>query len=345
MRCDCAEQLQESLRRIHCEGGLLLHMPHNEGRGIGLLAKMRAYNAQDTLGLDTYEANVHLHHPEDARTYAGVAAVLQRHYDVPTLRLLTNSKRKVAVLRKAGLDIVGVEPVHVRPTEYNRVYIQSKRLRSLQLHKPNVPTSISAAVRALRTGRPIVVVDDADRENEGDIIFAAGCVSESDIAFLLEHTSGVLCCAVTEERARKLELPPMVHKNEDARETAYTVSIDLTNSSTGISAFERAQVCRALADAQSCARTFKRPGHVFPLVAKAGGVCTRRGHTEASVDLCRLAGVPPVAVLAEVVTPDRKSMAKRMDLEWLAHEHHMPLVTIDALARVMRKVRPRLSRY
>eukprot|EP00962_Isochrysis_galbana_P058497 scaffold31629_cov117-Isochrysis_galbana.AAC.2 len=168
--------------------------------------------------------------------------------------------------------------------------------------------SVIAAVAALKAGKPIVVTDDESRENEGDLILAGECATAENIGFIVRYSSGVICVALTDERCQQLQLPPMVVNNEDPKGTAFTVSVDLKQgTSTGISASDRAATFRALADPASGPQHFNRPGHVFPLRARAGGVLERDGHTEASVDLCRIAGLQPAGVLCEV----RSAPAKR----------------------------------
>jgi 3,4-dihydroxy 2-butanone 4-phosphate synthase/GTP cyclohydrolase II len=195
---------------------------------------------------------------------------------------------------------------------------------------------IEDALAALREGRPVLVVDDADRENEGDVILAAVHATQQWVGWTVRHTSGVLCAGMPATVADRLQLPPMVARNEDARETAYTVSVDARrNVTTGISAADRSLTFRLLADPSTEPGDLVRPGHVFPLRAREGGVLTRRGHTEASVDLCRLAGLPPVGVLAEVVEDDGQ-MTRLPGLRRLADEHGLPLVSIADLAEYRR---------
>lgn len=168
---------------------------------------------------------------------------------------------------------------------------------------------IEVALNELAAGRPVVVVDDADRENEGDIIFPAAVATEELMAMTVRHTSGVVCVPMTPERAEHLRLPPMVTNNEDPKGTAYTISADAASGvSTGISAADRARTVRVMADAASSAADLSRPGHVFPLIADPAGVLGRPGHTEAAVDLCRLAGLPGVGVIAEVTHDDGRMM-------------------------------------
>jgi len=164
---------------------------------------------------------------------------------------------------------------------------------------------VAAAIAAFRAGEIVVVTDDDDRENEGDLILAAQHATPEKIAFLVRHTTGIVCAPMPREHARRLQLPPMVADNEAPLGTAFTVSVDFRHGlTTGISAEERSNTLRALANPNAGATEFVRPGHVFPLIAQDGGVLTRSGHTEAGVDLCRLAQLEPVGVLAELVNDD-----------------------------------------
>ena len=190
---------------------------------------------------------------------------------------------------------------------------------------------IEDAVRAMAEGRPVLVVDNEDRENEGDIIFAAQHATPALMGWTIRYSSGVICVPLEDGRADALALPPMVTINQDAKGTAYTVSCDAAiGVSTGISATDRALTARILADPTSKPSSLTRPGHVFPLRAVKGGVRERPGHTEAAVELCRLAGVEPVGVIAEVVHDDGEMM--RLDgLRGFALEHGCPLISIADL--------------
>lgn len=190
---------------------------------------------------------------------------------------------------------------------------------------------VEDAVRALAAGRPVLVVDNEDRENEGDIIFAAQHATPALMGWTIRYSSGVICVPLSGERADALKLPPMVTVNEDAKGTAYTVSCDAAvGVSTGISATDRAMTARVLADPGAGPASVTRPGHIFPLRAVEGGVRERPGHTEAAVDLCRLAGLEPVGVIAEVVYDDGEMM--RLDgLRTFAAEHGCPLISIEDL--------------
>ena len=195
-----------------------------------------------------------------------------------------------------------------------------------------VLNGVEQALRALRAARPVVVVDDADREDEGDLILAAQYATEESVAFLLEYTSGFLCTAVSSDRAAELGLPAMVEENTEAHQTAFLVSVDLRDgTTTGISAADRAATVRALADPATAPADLARPGHVLPLLARAGGVLERRGHTEAAVDLARLAGLRPAALLCEIVTPDRRAMMRGPALTEFAEAHGLPILTIAEL--------------
>jgi len=198
--------------------------------------------------------------------------------------------------------------------------------------------SVDDALDALRRGRPVIVVDDADRENEGDVVLAAAHATPAWIGWTVRYTSGVLCAPMPAERADALALPPMVDRNEDARGTAYTVSVDARDGvTTGISAADRARTLNVLADGSATAADLIRPGHVFPLRARPGGVLERAGHTEAAVDLCRLAGLPPVGVIAEVVEDTGETM-RLPGLRELADAHGLPLISIADLQAHRRRL-------
>ncbi|KPD26276.1 3,4-dihydroxy-2-butanone 4-phosphate synthase [Thermus scotoductus] len=192
--------------------------------------------------------------------------------------------------------------------------------------------SVRELMEELRQGRPVILVDDEDRENEGDLIMAAEHVTPEWVNFMLRECRGLLCVALTEERARALDLPLMVEKNQDPQGTRFTVSVDARGTTTGISAFERAATIRLLADPEATAQDFRRPGHIFPLVARPGGVLRRAGHTEATVDLLRLAGLRPVGSLIEILKEDG-TMARLPDLLEFAGRHGLKVGTIADLIR------------
>jgi len=198
-------------------------------------------------------------------------------------------------------------------------------------------TSIEKAIETIRGGGIVIVVDDADRENEGDMVLAAERATADKINFLARYARGLICAPLLPERAEALRLGPMVTDNTCKLGTAFTVSVDLVGgTTTGISAHDRAATIRALVDPSTRADDFARPGHVFPLVAKPGGVLRRAGHTEASVDLARLAGLAPVGVLCEVLDDDG-SMARLPRLQQIAQEHGLEMVTIDDLIAYRRR--------
>jgi len=197
--------------------------------------------------------------------------------------------------------------------------------------------TIESAIAALQRGTMVVVVDDEGRENEGDLILMAEHATAEAVAFMVRHTSGVLCVALPGERLDALELPLMVANNADPMRTAYTITVDYRHgTSTGISAADRAATIRALVDPEVDAGDFTRPGHVFPLRAHAGGVLRRAGHTEAAVDLAELAGLRPGGVICEVVNDDG-SMARRPQLEAFARLHRLPIVSIADLIAYRRE--------
>lgn len=196
---------------------------------------------------------------------------------------------------------------------------------------PDLAAAVRAALDSLRAGRPVLVTDDEDRENEGDAILAAELATPEWIGWTVRHSSGMLCVPMSPERAAALGLPRMVERNEDSLLTDYTVSCDAAAGvTTGISAADRARTARVLADPASGPGDLIRPGHVFPLRARPGGVRERPGHTEAAVDLCRLAGLQPVGVIAELVE-DSGAMSRREQVLDLGRRFDLPVLTIHDL--------------
>jgi len=193
--------------------------------------------------------------------------------------------------------------------------------------------SITELLAELRAGRMVVVVDDEERENEGDLIMAAEHATAEAVAFMIRHTSGIICVPMEEAALVRLDLPQMVPVNSESQRTAFTVSVDLrVGTTTGVSSLDRAATIRALANPSSTAADFARPGHIFPLRSRRGGVLVRAGHTEAAVDLCRLAGLTPMGVLCEVMNDDG-SMARRPQLQEFARVHGLKIGTIADLIR------------
>ncbi|TMJ17062.1 MAG: 3,4-dihydroxy-2-butanone-4-phosphate synthase [Alphaproteobacteria bacterium] len=191
-----------------------------------------------------------------------------------------------------------------------------------------MPDTIQEVLQAFASGELVVVTDDDDREGEGDLIVAASLCTPEKMAFIIRHTSGIVCAPITSEDARRLRLDPMVAHNESSHTTAFTVSIDYKpDGGTGISAEERASCCRALANPNAGAGDFARPGHIFPLIARDGGVLLRSGHTEAAVDLCKLSGLPPVGVISELMNDDGTVM-KGGQVARFASAHKLKHVTI-----------------
>lgn len=196
---------------------------------------------------------------------------------------------------------------------------------------------VEDAIAAIGRGEIVVVVDDEDRENEGDLIMAAEFATADKIAFFVNHTSGVICAPVLDERADELDLQLMVAHNTEALRTAFTVTIDYRHgTSTGISAHDRALTIRAMVDPAATSGDFARPGHIFPLRARPGGVLKRAGHTEAAVDLARMAGLKPAGVLCEIVKPDG-TMARVPDLIEFCNEHDLIFISIADMVRYRRE--------
>ena len=192
-------------------------------------------------------------------------------------------------------------------------------------------SNLQSALDAFKNGDLIIVTDHADRENEGDLMMLAEKATAEKVAFMVRHTTGILCVALTQERARQLRLPLMVEENQDTKKTAFTVSVDYkVGLTTGVSATERANTARALADNSVQHSDFIRPGHVFPLIADKGGLAARGGHTEAGVALAQLVGAAPLALLSEIVNEDG-SMARGQSLVDFAAKHSIPMISIEEL--------------
>ena len=342
LRCDCSGQLEIAMRSIAAEGRGVLIYEHQEGRGIGLVAKLHAYALQDT-GLDTVEANHALGFPADCRDFALPAAILNE-LGVRQARLLSNNPRKFRALLNAGIKVVERIPCEVRPNRHSLPYLRAKKERmghALSLdgagserEEPFELASIDAALAELRAGRMIVVVDDEDRENEGDLTMAADRVTPEAINFMATHGRGLICLAMTGERLDELEIPAMVPHNTALHHTAFAVSIDAQGHdvTTGISAHDRAYTIAAAIDPSSGPADFARPGHVFPLRARPGGVLQRRGQTEAAVDLASLAGLYPAGVICEIMNDDG-TMARGPDLVTFCQRHDLLMITVADLAR------------
>lgn len=359
MRCDCREQLDMSMQMVAEHGrGIIIYL-QQEGRGIGLANKIAAYSLQDD-GMDTVEANRELGFPDENRKYTMVPDIL-KDLSIQSVRLVTNNPFKVSSLEELGVTINARIPLVVVPKPTNLAYLRTKALRmahilpdmgtedvpeaaSSQADEFFNPTtgkthkwcmgreSVQQAIDAIGRGEPVCVTDDEDRENEGDLIMAAELATPETVGFFVRYTSGVLCVGMEGEELDALELPQMVPNNQDPKNTAFTLSVDAKEGvSTGISAGDRAHTLRLLAAEDSTASDFCRPGHIFPLRAREGGVLTRDGHTEASVDLCKLAGLRGAGVLCEIVTADSISMARMPELIEFSHEHELAMTTIEDL--------------
>lgn len=196
--------------------------------------------------------------------------------------------------------------------------------------------TIEEALKDIQQGKMVIVVDDEDRENEGDLVMAAEKADQESINFMIKEAKGLVCVPLEEERVRELELPLMVNNNTDSYKTAFTVSVDHKDTATGISAVERALTIKELVNPLSKPEDFNRPGHIFPLIAKKGGVLRRAGHTEAAVDLARLAGLKPAGVICEIINEDG-TMARLPQLEEFARQHALKIVSIADLIKYRKR--------
>ncbi len=203
--------------------------------------------------------------------------------------------------------------------------------------------TIPEALEALRAGKVIMCTDDPDRENEGDLICAAEFATRENVNFMATHARGLICTPLSQELADRLLLPQMIAQNTDNHQTAFTVSIDHVDTTTGISAEERGYTCRKLTDPNAKPEDFRRPGHVFPLTARHGGVLVRNGHTEATVDLCRLAGLTQCGLCCEIMREDG-TMMRTEELQEMAQEHGLVFITIKDLQDYIRRNEPHMIR-
>ncbi len=350
LRCDCNDQLDLAMRAIADEGRGLVIYEHQEGRGIGLMAKLQAYALQDE-GLDTVEANRALGFEDDARDFSLPVAIL-RDLGLDRVRLLTNNPNKVRALIDGGIEAEQLS-CEAAPNSHSLAYLRTKKEKmghQLRLNRTRPVdhiqpiesidqnefsfASIEDAIREFKAGRMIVVVDDEDRENEGDLTMAAEMITPEAINFMAKYGRGLICVAMTDERLKELEIGSMVPANNALGGTAFTVSIDLNRQdiTTGISAYDRAQTIKMAVNPNSHPEDFARPGHVFPLCARPGGVLERRGQTEAAVDLASLAGMQPAGVICEIIN-DEGAMARLPDLIGFCKQHDLLMITVAHLAR------------
>ena len=329
LRCDCDEQLQLSMKLINKHDGIIIYTP-NEGRGIGIANKINAYNVQDKYKLDTYEANLYLDLPEDCRDYNYVPNILEE-YNINRIKLLSNSKLKIKRLRDLGIQILEFYPVLIAPNKFNKKYLLSKRkMNVINNDETNIYCSVEDAIIELKKNKPIIITDNEDRENEGDLIYPAESITPEIMAFIIKYTSGLICCAMHHTIIDNLKLPQMVTDNTDIHKTAFTVSVDYKiGTTTGISASDRAITCNKLCTETS--KDFTMPGHMFPLRANPGGINTRPGHTESSIKMCELAGFKPAAVISEITSDDKITMADKYCLEALATKHSLKIISISKI--------------
>jgi len=204
-------------------------------------------------------------------------------------------------------------------------------------------STIDEAIRAIADGKVVIVADEEDRENEGDFVAAAEKVTPEMVNFMVKEGRGLFCVTILPELANRLQLPPASDSNSALQRTAFTVSVDAATCKTGISAFERSETIQTILDTHSTPEDLARPGHVFPIVAQDGGILRRAGHTEASVDLCRLAGLKPAGVLCEILDEDGR-MARRDRLMELATKFNCPIITIEDLLRYRRRTERLVTR-
>ena len=347
LRCDCNSQLERAMATIAAEERGIVIYEFQEGRGIGLIPKLQAYELQDA-GLDTVEANHELGYPSDLRDYSLPIAILH-NLGIDRVRLLSNNPEKSKALARGGIKVVAEVSCEVAANTHSLEYLRTKKekmghtLSLKQAYEAALEeealeespfATIGNAILELKAGRMIVVVDDEDRENEGDLVMAADKITPEAINFMATQARGLICLAMTGERLDELDLPPMVEDNTALHETAFAISIDARGGigTTGISAEDRAQTIKTAIDPCTSPDELARPGHVFPLRARPGGVLERRGQTEAAVDLATLAGLTPAGVICEIINDDG-TMARLPDLIRFCKTHSIVMITVADLAR------------
>jgi GTP cyclohydrolase II len=293
LRCDCNNQLEIAMQAIAAEGRGMVIYEHQEGRGIGLMAKLRAYGLQDS-GLDTVEANRKLGFADDSRDFSLPAAILQ-HLRVTRIRLLSNNPQKSRALADAGIEIVDQISCEAAPNPHSFAYLRAKsekmghrltltdgtgteHAKDEDSEAPSEFATIEEAIRELQSGRMVVVVDDEDRENEGDLVMAAELITPEAINFMATHARGLICLAMTGERLDELDLAPMVPNNTALHGTAFTISIDAAGDdvTTGISARDRARTIQVAIDPAS--RPNRSCGRSCPTCGPFSRGCDLRDH-------------------------------------------------------------------
>jgi 3,4-dihydroxy 2-butanone 4-phosphate synthase/GTP cyclohydrolase II len=347
--CDCAEQLDTALEHVSNNNGMVIYL-QQEGRGIGIGPKIHSYSLQNQ-GVDTVDANHMLGFKDDERIYDMIPGIL-KSMGVHSIQLATNNPYKIDSINPF-VNITRVNPIKSTIHSNNAKYMTSKvnrmshnkyllygdQLTSLKDTRLFSRQSVINAINAIKRGKMVIVVDDANRENEGDFIMAAEFASAENMARMIHYTSGVICVAMEGERMDELEIPPMVTNNQDPKETAFGVSVDGINHNitTGISALDRTTTVRMLADPRTVPQDLSRPGHLFPLRAKKGGVLERNGHTEATIDLMKLAGLQPCGVLSEIVSQtNRGEMARVDELKEFAKTHDYVMTSILDIQQYIR---------
>jgi len=360
LRCDCGKQLEMALAMIaEARCGIVIY-EQQEGRGIGLLSKLLAYEQQD-LGADTVQANERLGLKNDYRDFSFAIQIL-RSLGIFQVRLLSNNPEKASALLGGGIKIVARIPCEVQAGPCASFYLRTKKEKlghlltsneatpprpqsngfttRLSCHTPSTIaskgpfTDVETALAEIRAARMIILVDDEDRENEGDLMMAAEKVTPAAINFMAQYGRGLICLSMTPERVEYLRLPPIAAENTAPFGTAFTQSIDVVGrgTTTGISAYDRAQTILAALDPTTRPSDLARPGHVFPLRACPGGVLARPGQTEASVDLARMAGLAPAGVICEIMNSDG-TMARVPDLAKFSKRHGIKMLSVAELIR------------
>jgi 3,4-dihydroxy-2-butanone 4-phosphate synthase/GTP cyclohydrolase II len=323
--CDCGQQLTESINTCSVNGGIILYL-RQEGRGIGLYNKLDSYLLQHNNGLNTYDANHKLGFKPDLRDYK-VASSMLLALGVGSVKLLTNNPEKVEQLRTFGVSVIEQIPTGVYIHDDNRNYITSKRARGHVIAEPEI-SSLSEILSELRLQKPVIIVDDEDRENEGDLFIPAETLTQEVMTFMIRKCGGIVCATIEKQLADTLDLPLQPRRNLIDNQAHFTVSIEAAHGmETGVSSQDRTRTIKQLLKPNISKSDISTPGHVFPLIANERGVLGRAGHTEAAVELSKLAGYKGVGVICEIINEDG-TMARLNDLHLFAQQYNLKIGTI-----------------
>lgn len=333
--CDCGKQLNEAINKLSNQGGIILYL-RQEGRGIGLYNKLDSYLLQHKQGVDTYDANHQLGFNPDPRDYS-VASDMLMAMGVNTIKLLTNNPEKVSQIQSHGVSVLNRVSTGMFMHDDNRKYMLSKKSRGHHILEPEI-SNLSDIIKDLQINKPVIIVDDEDRENEGDLFIPAQNLNNEIMTFMIRECGGIVCVAIEKYLAEKLELPLQPRRNLIDNQANFTISIEAAKGiETGVSSKDRTRTIKKLLEPNVGPLDISTPGHVFPLIANEKGVLGRAGHTEAAVELSKLAGYKGVGVICEIINEDG-SMARLNDLYLFAQQHNLRIGTIKDIVKYKEEI-------